>query len=114
MKKLNKPLKVDKVRDIIVEVFREFIEQERKLEEQKINLVQHSDFNLFDAFAVFDVLSRGSITISEFYNGLLNNLDVCPSQDELDLFISRYDLDRDGKLSFTEFALAFMPRDPVH
>ena len=39
---------------------------------QKINMSQHIDFNLFDAFKIFDIMGRGSLTLGELYNGLVN------------------------------------------
>mmetsp|Transcript_15713 Transcript_15713/g.26495 ORF Transcript_15713/g.26495 Transcript_15713/m.26495 type:complete len:194 (-) Transcript_15713:9-590(-) len=59
-------------------------------------------------------MGRGSLTMDEFYNGLVNQLGIGPSQDELELFFSRYDQDKDGKLKFTEFCNAFLPIDSNH
>ena len=46
----------------------------------------HADFNLFDAFKVFDTLARGSLTLSELNAGLTNHLGIVPTQDEIELF----------------------------
>lgn len=73
--------------------------------------MQHSDFNLYDAFRIFDQLGRGSISLPELYNGMANHLSIVPSQYEIDLFFQRYDKGRDGKLSFAEFSEAFAPLD---
>ena len=40
----------------------QLIDQERLIEQSKINLVHHIDFNIFDCFRVFDNMGRGSIT----------------------------------------------------
>ena len=114
MKKLNAPLKKDKIRDILVEIFMQIIDQDRLIERQKISLAQHSDFNLFDAFAIFDQMGRGSLSQNEFYNGLANNLEIVPSPDELDLLFSRFDSDKDCRLKFSEFCQLFLPLDPSH
>jgi hypothetical protein len=50
----------------------ELIELEKIIENQKIKLIQHLDFNLFDAFKIFDLMGRGSLTLAELYNGLVN------------------------------------------
>jgi len=71
----------------------------------------HADFNLFDAFKIFDQLARGSLTISELNYGLSNNLGIVVNPDELDLVFQRYDKDRDGRLRFAEFCDAFVPID---
>jgi Ca2+-binding EF-hand superfamily protein len=73
----------------------------------------HADFNLFDSFKIFDDMGRGSLTLPELYNGLVNKLGIVPTQDEIDLFFHRYDKDRDGRLRFTEFCEAFVPQE-VH
>jgi len=57
----------------------QLIDQERLTEQAKINLITHADFNLFDAFKIFDILGRGSLTLSELYNALVNQLGIVPS-----------------------------------
>lgn len=74
--------------------------------------MSHSDFNLFDAFALLDTMGRGSLTKAELYNGLVNYLGLRPSQDEIDLFFDRFDRDFDSRLSFAEFSSVFNPKDP--
>lgn len=41
------------------------------IEQSKINLVSHADFNLFDTFRIFDTMGRGSITQQELFHGLM-------------------------------------------
>lgn len=48
------------------------------------------DFNFIDAFAVFDTLSHGFITVTELEDGL-NLYGIYPSYKELDLFMKNYD-----------------------
>ena len=74
------------MKEDILDVFMQFIDQERLLESSKMRLVSHLDFNLFDAFKIFDVLAKGSLTIHELNSGLINNLGLMPSMDELNLF----------------------------
>jgi len=57
----------------------QLIDQERLSEQAKINLITHADFNLFDSFKIFDILGRGSLTLSEMYNALVNQLGIVPS-----------------------------------
>ena len=68
------------------------------------------DFNLFDAFRVFDKYQSGFLTLSDLRFGL-NDIGVFPSYQELELFFQRYDTDKDGRLRFSEFSEAFIPRD---
>lgn len=89
----------------------QLIDQERLIEQSKINLVHHIDFNIFDCFRVFDNMGRGSITQQELFHGLMQSFGIVPSQDEIDLFFQRYDKDHDGRLRFPEFAEIFVPLD---
>ena len=112
MKQANKPLIQAQLKEDLLNCFMALIDQERMIEQTKIALAGHADFNIFDCFRVFDHLGRGCLTMAELYNGLVNKLGLVPNQDELELFFMRYDRDRDGRLRFTEFADAFVPLDP--
>ena len=86
---------------------------ERDLENSKINLTKTPDFNLFDAFRIFDMDSRGWITLTDLKIGL-NEIGVYPDQEELALFFKRYDKDMDNRLRFSEFSDAFSPIDSYY
>jgi Ca2+-binding EF-hand superfamily protein len=109
MKKMNKPLLMSTIKEEVLDAFTQLIDQERLIEQTKINLIQHADFNLFDAFKIFDDMARGSLTIDELYNGLVHKLGIVPTREEIELLFQRYDRDRDGRLRFTEFCDAFVP-----
>jgi hypothetical protein len=68
------------------------------------------DFNLFDAFRIFDTNSQGYVTLSDLKIGL-GEIGIFATYEELELFFARYDKDRDGRLRFTEFSDAFVPLD---
>lgn len=89
----------------------QFIDCERHIENAKIRLSEHTDFNLFDAFKLFDQLAKGSLTITELAVGLINSLEIVPTNLEIELFFQRYDRDKDGRLRFAEFCEAFVPLD---
>jgi EF-hand domain pair len=72
--------------------------------------VQKNDFNVFDAFRIFDIDSRGWVSLSDLKYGL-NEIGVYPAAEELDLFIKRYDKDLDGRIKFSEFCDSFTPVD---
>lgn len=86
MRKANKPLIKNQIKEDLLSTFMQVVEQERLIEQAKITLASHADFNLFDAFRIFDQLGRGCLTCAELFNGLINQLGLLPSQDELDLF----------------------------
>lgn len=72
-----------------------------------------SDFNLGDAFKIFDTNYCGHITSFELRNGL-NAIGLYPTQEEIDLFITRYDTSGDRRLNMREFSDAFLPLDAYH
>lgn len=56
--------------DGLIKMLNEHIILERGLERAKEVLIQNQDFNLFDAFRIFDIDGVGSITAKEFFYGL--------------------------------------------
>ena len=56
MKNINKPLIMNQVKEDLLDAFMQLIDQERLIEQAKINLGMHTDFNLFDSFKIFDVM----------------------------------------------------------
>jgi len=83
---------------------------EQELENAKITLAQKHDFNIRDAFDIFDVPRYGQIDAYQLRSGL-NAIGVYPTSDEVDLFITRYDTDGNRRLSYHEFAAAFLAHD---
>lgn len=96
--------------DQLVHGLKDLCNLEQELESAKIALAQKHDFNLRDAFDIFDVPRYGQIDAYQLRSGL-NAIGVYPSADEVDLFITRYDRDGNRRLSYHEFAEAFLARD---
>ncbi len=96
--------------DELVRALREQISLERELENAKISLIQKADFNIFDAFRIFDIDNRGWVTSTDLRLGL-NDIGVYPGLEELDLFFKRYDKNQDGRIKFSEFCDSFTPLD---
>ena len=71
------------------------------------------DFNLFDAFRIFDMDSKGWITLADLKDGL-NQIGIFPSHEELDLFVKRYDKNGDHRLRFSDFCDAFLTNDAYY
>ena len=78
-----------------------------------MNLTLKPDFNLHDAFHIFDMNRDGHIDTCELREGLAA-IGVFPSHDELDLFFKRYDGDKNGRIAFNEFAQAFESSDSYY
>lgn len=76
----------------MVNLFREQLELERRLERVKIDLSLRTDFNLIDAFRIFDESGKGWITPSEVKEGL-ELFNVFANDGDLRLFFLRYDKD---------------------
>jgi len=66
------------------------------------------DFNLLDAFRVFDNKGRGYVTKLEFELAL-NEVGIYPTKDEMYLLFKRYDTDSDGLLRYSEFTKIVSP-----
>lgn len=92
---------------------RDIISLERELETSKVTMTNKPDFNLHDAFRIFDVDYRGYVSSADVREGLAA-VGVYPTSDEVDLFLSRYDQNKDGRLSFAEFSDAFLSNDAYY
>jgi len=79
MKNINRPLIQNQIKEDLLSAFMQLIYQERLIEQSKLRLIMHADFNLFDAFKIFDQLARGSLTLSELNAGLINHLGLVPT-----------------------------------
>ncbi len=99
--------------DALVNGLRDIIALERELESTKVALTNKPDFNLHDAFRIFDVDFRGYISAADVREGL-SAIGVFPTSDEVDLFLARYDANKDLRLNFNEFADAFLSTDSYY
>ena len=96
--------------DEFADNLKEQISLERDLESAKQSLALRGDFNLDDLFMIFDLDNIGFLRTFELKEGLALH-GVYASHEEAQLLLNRYDNNRDGRLSFTEFADAFAPKD---
>ncbi len=71
------------------------------------------DFNLYDAFRIFDDRNYGYITLPDFKYSL-QDIGVYAPLEQLELFFKRYDRNRDGRLTYSEFCDALVPLDPYY
>ena len=99
--------------DGLVNGLRDIISLERELEQTKVTLTNKPDFNLHDAFRIFDVDYRGYVSAADIREGL-SAIGVFPTSEEVDLFLTRYDGNKDLRLSFNEFADAFLSSDSYY
>lgn len=99
--------------DELVNGLRQLIQNESDTEREKTSLALKSDFNMTDAFGIFDRNRDGAIDSYELREGLAS-IGVFPTQDELDLFVKRYDTTGDRRLNMREFSDAFVAIDPYY
>jgi Ca2+-binding EF-hand superfamily protein len=80
-----------------IDYTRDLIRIENELDRTKTDLALRSDFNIEDAFRLFELDGRGYITDIDFKYGL-NSLDIFPTLEEIKLVLKRYDLKNTGVL----------------
>jgi len=83
---------------------------ETDLEIMKRQLAMQTDFNVQDAFKMFDLSETGDITRRQFEE-VFNLMKLYPTSLEVELALFRYDKDLDGRLNFDEFKEAILPKD---
>ena len=83
---------------------------EREVESAKIELALKSDFNLLDAFNVFDAKKVGGCSLNDFCHGLSLGLAFSDfTSDDVYMFFRRFDREGRGRLNFTDFSQAVLP-----
>lgn len=103
------PLKADDENEL-VRAFKEQINLENELEDAKNRLALQPDFNLPDAFDLLDKNLFGSLSATELSDSLASNGIYTVSEDVY-LFVKRYDRNYDGRLNYSEFSEAMMPKN---
>ena len=109
----RKPVLPLRDEDELVNGLRDLIQTENEIEREKTSLALKPDFNLTDAFKIFDVNYLGSITVTDLREGLAA-IGVFPTSEELDLFITRYDTSGDRRLNMREFSDSLLTLDAYY
>ena len=78
------------------------MEIETKIEEKKIELAQKEDFNFEDIFRIFEIDGKAYIDPEDLKQGL-KLLGLNPTDFDIRLLIKRFDLNKQGLLSYTDF-----------
>ena len=97
--------------DELVQSLRDIIRIESDIEGEKNILANKHDFNLIDAFGIFDQRRVGWITATDLRDGLAA-IGLFPTHDEVELWVARYDTNGDRRITSYEFDQAFLTLDP--
>ena len=93
----------------IVKCLQEEIKISREIEAIKNELCLKADFNLIDAFRMFDINDRGLIDIADIDN-FIKDFSIPIDREEIYLFIRHYSHLQDSCLRFSDFSEIFSPQ----
>ena len=96
--------------DFLARSLYEMMMAEQDLETMRRQLAMESDFNISDAYRMFDLNGLGDVSRRQFEE-IYNLLKLYPSSLEVELTLYRYDKDFNGKLDFDEFKEILLPFD---
>ena len=100
--------------DLIKGVFKYQIKLDSQLNRVKVDLSRQIDFNLIDAFKIFDVDKKGWVNGNDLLTGLTQKIGVLVTHEDLYHFMKRFDRFDTGRLKYSDFCDAFIPIDPVN
>ena len=101
------------VDDHLFNIFKTQLDFQTRIERAKVALSLKTDFNLTDAFKIFDQRYLGNITVHDLRDGL-SAIGVFPTSEEVELFMTRYDEIKDRRLCMREFEKAFLAQDSYY
>ena len=84
------------------------VEIESNIEEAKINLLMHPDFNVEDAFRLFENPENENISFSNLHKGL-KHLGIIASLKEIKLLMKRVDIKNKGFIDYSDFFDLLVP-----
>ena len=89
---------------------RMLMEGEKEIEINKIDLALKSDFNCEDAFRIFEKDGQGYITKDDLKYGF-NSLGLSMNDNDINLFMRRFDLKKKNNINYQEFFDILVPFD---
>ena len=97
---------------VTLDKIRVLFEAHLKLEQEAENIRQKVKINTHDAFSNIDVLKRSYVTEDDIKDVLRNNGKYVTLQSMKGL-MERYDRNRDGRITYSEFIQEISPKSPV-
>lgn len=85
-----------------LDYLRMVMDAESRVERAKIDLALRGDFNVEDAYRIFELDGRGFVTEDDLKYGL-NVLEIYPTNADVRLLMKRFDLQKEGVLNFADF-----------
>ena len=98
-------------RDQFLRTFKVHFSVEESAELLRKRLLRRPGFSAHDAFTAIDVDKNGYITRDEFKK-ILREYGFYALDNELTWLIDRYDRNRDGRISYSEFIDEILPKSP--
>jgi Ca2+-binding EF-hand superfamily protein len=98
-------------RDQFIRTFKVHFSCEEAGELLRKRLQRRPNFNIHDAFTAIDTDKNGYLTRDEF-KGLLKDYGFFATETEITCLMDRYDKNRDGRISYSEFIDEIMPKSP--
>ena len=93
----------------VIKCFYEQIKILREIEQLKINLAQHQDFNLPDLYKMFSINKQVTLAKHEFVKGCQVFGIITKNKEKLEAIFNRHQ--RNNKLTFEQFSAIFAPYD---
>jgi Ca2+-binding EF-hand superfamily protein len=87
------------------------LDAESLAERVRQKLSRMPEFSLYQAFMAVDKDRNGFITIDEFQR-ILNSHNIFASSKDLQSLMGKYDKNRDGRVSYTDFVQEITPKSP--
>lgn len=94
--------------DDLVDSLRDLIDLDKELERAKESLALRSDFTLYDGFRVFDYDNNGYAELDDIIEAF-EVFHIHPSREEARLFMTRFDLNKNNRLNYSEVTEVFTP-----
>lgn len=89
--------------ELFINYIKDLISAESTIESIKNEVAIKSDFNMEDAFTVFEKYNKGYISESDFKDGLNSYFGLFPLHEEISILFKRYDNEGNRALSYGDF-----------
>ena len=99
-------------RDLFMKAWRVHLSVEESAEFLRKRLGRRPRFSASEAFSAVDADNNGFLTRDEF-GDILKEYGFYATQEEITWLIDRYDRNRDGRISYSEFLNEILPKSPV-